>query len=51
MEPRRNAYGQPIGAPLPDWNGAKPPGRAQLAGRYCRIEPVDVENLHGSLGT
>lgn len=43
MEPRRNAYGAPIGAPLPDWNGAKPPGRAQLAGRYCRIEPVDVE--------
>jgi RimJ/RimL family protein N-acetyltransferase len=43
MEPRRNAYGQPIGAPVPDWRGAKAPGREPLTGRYCRIEPVDVE--------
>jgi RimJ/RimL family protein N-acetyltransferase len=43
MEPRRNAFEQPIGAPLPDWNGAKPPARTPLAGRYCRIEPVNVE--------
>jgi RimJ/RimL family protein N-acetyltransferase len=43
MEPQRNAFDQPIGAPLPEWRGAKPPGRAQLAGRYCRIEAVDVD--------
>jgi RimJ/RimL family protein N-acetyltransferase len=43
MEPRRNAFDQPIGAPVPDWNGAQAPGRAPLTGRYCRIEPVDVE--------
>ncbi|HEY2021147.1 GNAT family protein [Paraburkholderia sp.] len=43
MEQRRNVYGQPIGAPVPDWRGAKAPGREPLAGRYCRIEPVDVE--------
>ncbi|MFP3567011.1 GNAT family N-acetyltransferase [Paraburkholderia sp. SIMBA_030] len=43
MEPRRNAFGQPIGAPVPGWNGARAPGREPLAGRYCRIEPVDVE--------
>jgi hypothetical protein len=33
MEPQRNAFDQPIGAPLPEWRGAKPPGRAQWAGR------------------
>jgi RimJ/RimL family protein N-acetyltransferase len=43
MEPRRNAFEQPIGTPVPDWNGAGAPGREPLAGRYCRIEPVNVE--------
>jgi RimJ/RimL family protein N-acetyltransferase len=43
MEPARNAFDQPIGAPVPDWKGAGAPGREPLAGRYCRIEPVDVE--------
>ena len=43
MEPRRNAFEQPIGAPAPGWNGAQVPGREPLDGRYCRLEPVDVE--------
>lgn len=43
MEPARNSFDQPIGAPVPDWRGAGAPGREPLAGRYCRIEPVDVE--------
>nr|WP_023842686.1 GNAT family protein [Burkholderia sp. M701]BAO19144.1 GCN5-related N-acetyltransferase [Burkholderia sp. M701] len=43
MEQRRNAYGQPIGVPVPAWQGARVPGREPLTGRYCRIEPVDVE--------
>ncbi|SMG54979.1 GNAT family N-acetyltransferase [Paraburkholderia susongensis] len=43
MEPRRNAFEQPIGAPVPGWKGAQPPGREPLTGRYCRVEPVDVE--------
>lgn len=43
MEPRRNAFGQPIGAPVADWKGARAPGREPLVGSYCRIEPVDVE--------
>ncbi|WNC93095.1 GNAT family protein [Paraburkholderia sp. FT54] len=43
MESRRNAFDQPIGAPVPDWNGAQAPGREPLVGRYCRIEPVDVK--------
>jgi RimJ/RimL family protein N-acetyltransferase len=40
---RLNEYEQPIGAALPDWHGARLPGRESLAGRYCRLEPVDVE--------
>ncbi|HEX7934030.1 MAG TPA: GNAT family protein [Paraburkholderia sp.] len=43
MEPRRNAFDQPIGAPLSGWRGAQPPARVQLAGRYCRLEPASVE--------
>ncbi|HTH75709.1 MAG TPA: GNAT family N-acetyltransferase, partial [Trinickia sp.] len=35
MEPRRNAYGQPIGVPVPAWQGAQAPGREPLTGRYC----------------
>jgi RimJ/RimL family protein N-acetyltransferase len=40
---RLNDYMQPIGTPLPDWKAARLPGREPLLGRYCRIEPVDVE--------
>jgi RimJ/RimL family protein N-acetyltransferase len=39
-----NALGQPIGAPMPQW---KPPPRAQhttLAGRYCRVEPLNAKS-------
>ncbi|MFM0592405.1 GNAT family N-acetyltransferase [Paraburkholderia dilworthii] len=43
MEPRHNEFEQPIGVPVLDWKGAEAPGRAPLTGRYCRIEPVDVE--------
>ncbi|WP_144113122.1 GNAT family N-acetyltransferase [Paraburkholderia sp. BCC1886] len=43
MESRLNAFEQPVGAPVPGWNGAQAPGPAPLAGRYCRIERVDVE--------
>ncbi len=40
---RANALGQPIGEPLPDWSGCSPPPRTDMAGRYCRIEPIDPE--------
>jgi RimJ/RimL family protein N-acetyltransferase len=43
MEPRLNAFEQPIGAPVPGWKGAQAPGREPMLGRYCRIEPVNVE--------
>jgi RimJ/RimL family protein N-acetyltransferase len=42
MEPRRNAFDQPIGAPVPGWSGAEAPAREPMTGRYCRLEPVDV---------
>jgi len=46
----RNDLGQPIGAPLPAWKGVGRPPREPMAGRYCRVEPVDparhVEDLY-----
>jgi len=36
-----NALGQPVGEPVPHWTPPPPPPRAPLAGRYCRLEPVD----------
>ncbi|MGO4700640.1 GNAT family N-acetyltransferase [Dyella sp. 2RAB6] len=37
-----NAYGQPIGLPLPDWTPRPRPERVTLDGRYCRLEPLDA---------
>ncbi|MBY6068783.1 GNAT family N-acetyltransferase [Leisingera aquaemixtae] len=42
MTERINDHGQPIGAPLPDWQGARLPGHSGMAGRYCRVEPLDA---------
>jgi len=36
-----NELGQPIGFPLPRWRAPPPPPREPMAGRYCRVEPVD----------
>ncbi|MDH3422328.1 MAG: GNAT family N-acetyltransferase [Gemmatimonadota bacterium] len=33
----------PVGAPLPDWKPRARPGRQELAGRYCRLEPLAAE--------
>lgn len=43
MTERTNPLGQPIGAPLPDWRGAARPPRTPISGRFCRVEPVDVD--------
>lgn len=40
-EPRRNAFGQPVGAELPDWAPPPPPPREAIEGRYVRLEPLD----------
>jgi RimJ/RimL family protein N-acetyltransferase len=36
-----NSLGQPIGVPLPGWKPPLPPSRSPMAGRYCRLEPID----------
>jgi len=43
MTVRLNAFHQPIGAALPDWQGAQLPDGRPLVGRYCRLERIDVE--------
>lgn len=42
MNPHTNEYGQPIGAPLPDWTRRRLPPPTPMQGRYCRIEPLDA---------
>jgi len=46
MSIRQNRYGQPIGRAIADWSARPRPPRAELAGRYCRLEPVDPQR-HG----
>jgi RimJ/RimL family protein N-acetyltransferase len=43
MSDQFNQYGQPTGFPMPGWSGCRRPGREAVVGRYCRLEPVDVE--------
>ncbi|MGH7060458.1 MAG: GNAT family N-acetyltransferase [Stellaceae bacterium] len=40
-EGHRNHLGQPIGPPLPGWSPRPAPPRTPLAGRFCRVEPLD----------
>jgi len=44
-----NEFGQPLGLPVPGWQGAPFPPRAVLNGRYCRLEPLDAERHAESL--
>ena len=41
MTPRVNELGLPIGAEVPGWTPRRPPPRAAMEGRYCRVEPLD----------
>lgn len=47
MEPYRNELGQPIGFPCPDWKPPPPPPRTTHAGRFCRLEPLEIDR-HGA---
>ena len=38
-----NAFGQPIGSPLPGWTPPPHPPATAMEGRYCRLEPLDAE--------
>ncbi|TNF90415.1 MAG: N-acetyltransferase [Gammaproteobacteria bacterium] len=39
---RTNDLGQPIGAPVPDFDGARRPELDTLEGRFCRLEKLDA---------
>ena len=43
MANHTNALGMPIGFPVPDWTPCEPPPKTVLDGRYCRLEPVDID--------
>jgi len=49
-----NELGQPVGAPLPDWSGAREPDLETLFGPRCRLEALDSERhaeaLHAAYG-
>jgi RimJ/RimL family protein N-acetyltransferase len=38
----RNELGQPVGPALPGWKAPPRPPRTPMAGRYCRVEPIDA---------
>ena len=42
-------FGQPVGAPVPEWTARARASRVVITGNYCRIEPVDVERHARSL--
>ncbi|MDB5308204.1 MAG: Protein export cytoplasm protein SecA ATPase helicase [Gemmataceae bacterium] len=44
-----NHLGQPIGFPVPDWAPPALPPREAMAGRYCRVEPLDADRHAASL--
>lgn len=40
---RTNAFGQPIGEAVDAWSPRERPPRTPMAGRFCRVEPVDLD--------
>ncbi|HUH84021.1 MAG TPA: GNAT family protein [Stellaceae bacterium] len=49
MTQQRNSFGQPIGFPLPQWQPRARPPRSAMAGRFCRLEPLDPERHAAAL--
>lgn len=49
LEFRINDLGQPVGMPVTDWTPPERPARQALAGRFCRVEPLDVSRHADSL--
>ena len=49
-----NAFGQPIGFPVPGWTPRPRPPHFPMPGRWCRVEPIDVvrhaADLHAANG-
>jgi RimJ/RimL family protein N-acetyltransferase len=50
-----NEYGQPVGAPVPDWTPVAAPEAVTLPGRYCTLEQLDaarhVADLYSAYAT
>jgi RimJ/RimL family protein N-acetyltransferase len=44
-----NPQGQPIGEPLPEWTARPFPPLTPIAGRFCRVEPLDIERHSADL--
>ena len=44
LDPRLNAFGQPIGKPVPDWAGCQRPPDVELTGRTCRLVPYHPDH-------
>ena len=51
MSEYHNDLGQPIGAPLADWQGCAHPRGAVIEGRLCRLEPIDAARHASDLFT
>lgn len=51
-ERRHNQFGQPIGAPVPDWTPRPKPPRTSMVGRLCRVEALDpahhIDDMHAA---
>ncbi|MDC7702260.1 GNAT family N-acetyltransferase [Vogesella indigofera] len=47
MDMQYDTYGQPLGFPVENWQGATPPQRVTLPGRSCRVEPFSRQQ-HGA---
>lgn len=43
MSEQTNSNGQPIGQPQPDWSARAHPPKTSIDGRFCRIEPFDID--------
>jgi RimJ/RimL family protein N-acetyltransferase len=46
---RQNKFGQPIGPAVDGWSPRPRPQRTNMIGRYCRLEPVNVEHHEADL--
>lgn len=44
-----NSFGQAVGPPVEGWSERRRPERTALTGRYCRIEPIDIERHAAAL--
>ena len=49
MKTSLNELGQPVGFPLPGWTPPPKPPREPMAGRFCRLEPLDPDRHAAAL--